>query len=106
MTKAIIDGAGIKNLSVLAKLSPDPSLTTALQDGVSSTLEYAKILSNVDTDQVIETNDITGLTNVLRDDVVDEARMFTQDEALSNALAKHDGYFVAEQALEQDSWST
>ncbi len=103
MTKAIIDGAGIKNLSTLAKLSPDPSLTSALQDGVSSTLEYAKILSGVDTDQVEATNDITGLTNVLRKDLVDESRMFTQDEALSNARAKHDGYFVAEQALEQDT---
>ncbi len=102
MTQAIIDNAGIKNLSTLAKLSPDPSLTSALQDGVSSTLEYAKILSGVDTDQIKATNDITGLTNVLRKDLVDESRMFTQDEALSNARAKHDGYFVAEQALEQD----
>ncbi len=106
MTQAIIDNAGIKNLSTLAKLSPDPSLTSALQDGVSSTLEYAKILSGVDTDQIKATNDITGLTNVLRKDLVDESRMFTQDEALSNARAKHDGYFVAEQALEQDWWST
>ena len=103
MTQAIIDDAGIKNLSILAKLTPDPSLTSALQDGVCSTLEYAKILSSVDTDQVKATNDITGLTNVLRDDVVDESRMFTQEEALANARSQHDGYFVAEQALEQDS---
>lgn len=104
MTQAIIDKTGINNLSTLAKLTPDQSLTTALQEGVTSTLEYAKILKSVNTDQVKVTNDITGLTNILRNDEVDNSRMFSQAEALSNARAQHEGYFVAEQALEQDLW--
>ena len=102
MTQAIIDKTGINNLSTLAKLKPDQSLTTALLEGVASTLEYAKILKSVDTDQVKATNDITGLTNILRNDVIDHSRMFSQAEALANAKEHHDGYFVAEQALEQD----
>lgn len=103
MTQAIINKTAINNLSALAKLTPDQSLAIALQEGVALTLEYAKILKSVNTDQVKATSDITGLTNVLRDDVVDKLRMFSQAEALANASSQYDGYFVAEHTLEQDS---
>lgn len=94
MTKQIIDDAEIKNLATLASLLPSPSLYPALQSGVEGTLEYAQILSTVNTDSTKELKDITGLTNVLRDDVVDESRMFSQKEALDNAPAAHEGYVV------------
>jgi Asp-tRNA(Asn)/Glu-tRNA(Gln) amidotransferase C subunit len=39
--------------------------------------------------------------NVLREDVVEEKRMFTQEEALSNAKKTHQGFFVVDQLIDQ-----
>lgn len=90
----------VTHLAKLAKLAPSPSLLPALQSGVETTLEYAKILSQVDVAHVDVTNDVTGLTNVLREDLVDSSRTFTQDEALANAPAKHNGFFMVDAILE------
>ena len=49
----------VKHLAKLANLSPTPSLIPALQSGVETTLEYAKILSKVDVSHVGVTNEIT-----------------------------------------------
>ncbi len=94
MTKQIINNTEIKNLATLAALSPSPTLYSALQSGVEGTLEYAQILSTVNTESTKELKDITGLTNVLREDTVDESRMFSQTEALANAPATQDGYVM------------
>jgi aspartyl/glutamyl-tRNA(Asn/Gln) amidotransferase C subunit len=90
----------VKHLAKLANLSPDPSLIPALQSGVETTLEYAKILGQVDVSHVGVTNEITGLTNVLRDDIVDDSRTFTQAEALANAGKSHNGFFMVDAILE------
>ncbi len=90
----------VKHLAKLANLSPDPSLIPALQSGVETTLEYAKILSKVDVSHVGVTNEITGLTNILREDVVDDSRTFSQAEALSNSASSHKGFFMVDAILE------
>lgn len=90
----------VKYLAKLANLSPASSLIEALDSGVESTLEYAKILETVDISQVDPTKEVSGLTNVLRDDVVDNSRTFTQDQALANAPAKYKGFFMVDAILE------
>lgn len=90
----------VKHLAKLANLSPSISLIPALQSGVETTLEYAKILGKVDVSHVGITNEITGLTNILREDVVDESRTFTQAEALSNSASNHKGFFMVDAILE------
>lgn len=96
----IINTAGIIHLAKLAKLTPPDSLLPALQSGVESTLEYAKVLSQVDVSDVVATNEITGLTNVLREDQVDDSRTFTQEQALQNAPSTHNGFFMVKAILE------
>lgn len=90
----------VKHLAKLANLSPTPSLIPALQSGVETTLEYAKILSKVDVSHVGVTSEITGLTNILRDDLVNDSQTFTQDQALANAPSKHNGFFMVDAILE------
>lgn len=90
----------VKYLAILANLSPAPALIKVLDSGVNSTLEYAKILGTVDVAHVDATKEVTGLTNVLRDDVVDSTRTFTQDQALANAPSKHNGFFMVPAILE------
>jgi aspartyl/glutamyl-tRNA(Asn/Gln) amidotransferase C subunit len=90
----------VTHLSKLANLSPNPSLIPVLQSGVETTLEYAKILGKVDVSRVGVTNEITGLTNILREDIVDESRTFTQVEALANSVKNHQGFFMVDAILE------
>lgn len=90
----------VKHLAKLANLSPSQSLIPALQSGVETTLEYAKILGQVDVSHVGVTNEITGLTNILREDSVDESRTFIQAEALANADKTYNGFFMVDAILE------
>lgn len=90
----------VKHLAKLANLSPSDTLISPLQSGVETTLEYAKILGQVDVSHVGVTNEITGLTNILRDDVVDDSRTFTPAEALANAPKSHKGFFMVDAILE------
>lgn len=90
----------VKHLAKLASLSPSPTLIPALDAGVETTLNYAKILETVDVSHVDVTNEITGLKNVLREDVIDESRMLSQDQALANAPKSHDGFFMVDAILE------
>lgn len=90
----------VKHLAKLANLSPAPSLISALDAGVNSTLEYAKILGSVDVSRVDPTKEVSGLTNVLRDDVIDDSRTFTQEQALANAPSEHNGFFMVPAILE------
>ncbi len=55
-------------------------------------IEFVATLSEVDTDGVEPTSQTTGLTNILREDVVKTDEALTQEEALSNTDG-HNGYF-------------
>ena len=90
----------VKHLSILANLSPSTEIVPALQVGIETTLEYAKILSEVDVSHVNVTNEITGLTNILREDKIDESRTLTQQQSLQNAPKSHKGYFMVDGVLE------
>ncbi len=55
-------------------------------------IEFVATLSEVDTENVEPTSQTTGLTNVLREDVIKTDEMLTEEQALSAADAKN-GYF-------------
>jgi aspartyl/glutamyl-tRNA(Asn/Gln) amidotransferase C subunit len=58
-------------------------------------------LRELDTNQTQPTHQVTGLENVWREDKVDKQKMFTQEEALENSKATHQGYFVVPRILEE-----
>ena len=74
----------------------------ALAQGFNTTMKVVDTLFSVDVKGVTPTSQVTGLENVFREDEIDGARMFTQEEALANAPRKHNGYFVVDQILEDD----
>ncbi len=89
----------------VAKLAQIPVTTTeekALEKAFDETLSVVNSLSQLDVSGVEPTHQVTGLTNVLREDIVDEQRMFTQEQALMNAKHTHNGYFVVPQLIDQD----
>lgn len=73
-----------------------------LARGFNTVLGVLDELQKIDTQGVEPTHQVTGLENVFREDVVDETRMFTQQEALANAPKTRDGYFEVDQVIDQD----
>ncbi len=63
---------------------------------LNSVLDYFGELDRVDTEGVEPTYHVLALSNVFREDEVNmPGKSLTQDEALSNAPKKQDGFFKA-----------
>lgn len=92
----------VKHISKLARIPISKQEEEELAKGFNKTLEVIDNLFKVNVKGVEPTHQVTGLENVLRDDKVDEKKILTQEQALSNAKNKHSGYFVVEQILNQD----
>lgn len=60
----------VLKLAQLARISLTDSEADAFTSELSAILEYVEQLSAVDTTGLMPTNQVTGLTNVMRDDVV------------------------------------
>jgi len=98
---AKITSDDVKHLASLAKLPISTERQNLLVDQIETTFEYIETAKKTDTKEVSETNQITGLTNVWREDEVDEERMFTQAQALANVPQVHDGFVMVRGVLEQ-----
>ena len=100
--KKIISKDLVEHIAKLAKIPVSEGEKKSLADGFNKTLTVIDELFKVDVIGVEPTHQVTGLENVLRDDVVDEKKMFSQEQALSNTKNKHNGYFVVDQILPND----
>lgn len=86
--------AGLANLTI-----PADKLEEATKQ-FGSVLAYVSNIQKVDTDAIGDIQ-AEASTNYCREDVVDDTRTFTQVEALSNAPAQHDGYFLVDSILSE-----
>lgn len=89
-------------MSKLAQIPISQPEEDEFSKGFSTTLDVVDKLFSVDVNNIEPTHQVTGLTNVLREDEVVEEKMLPQEEALKNAKDKHDGYFVVPQILADD----
>ncbi len=84
--KEVFHVAELSNLTLtdaeIAKFTPQ----------LDKIIEFVATLSEVDTEDVPPTSQTTGLTNVLREDVVKTDNSLTQEESLSNTEG-FNGYF-------------
>lgn len=96
---SVIDPKVVVHIAELANIPVTSEETVKLASGFTTTLGVVESLNRIDTTGVAVTNQVTGLENVLRDDVVTPARMFTQAQALQNAKRTHDGYIVVDQLI-------
>jgi aspartyl-tRNA(Asn)/glutamyl-tRNA(Gln) amidotransferase subunit C len=91
------------NISHVAKLAnlritKDEEVTFEAQ--LSSVLTYIERLNEVDTRDVEETSQVTGLENVLRKD--EALPSLSQEEALSQAEHTHNGFFAVKGVFDND----
>ena len=62
----------IQHIANLIKLEVDEKTSEAFSSQVSEILSYVDVLKELDTKDVIPTNQVTGLKNIFRDDIVEE----------------------------------
>lgn len=86
----------IKKIATLANLQIEH--TKVFEKQLSEVLSHIEKLNEADTQDILPTSQVTGLENVLRDDVV--ALSLPQNEALSNAKNISDGQFQVAGVLE------
>lgn len=92
----------VHHIAHLANIPVTADEEKKLADGFSTTLGVIDRLKKVNIKDVEPTHQVGGLVNVFRDDVVDTDRMFTQEQALTNAPQSHNGFFVVDQILDQE----
>ena len=90
----LITNDQVKHVAKLANLIIEEKDVAEFQIKLQSVLGYVKLIQEIQTDNVVATTQVTGLTNIFREDQVEEARMFTQAEALVNASESHQGFFM------------
>lgn len=92
MSKQSLTPDQVKHIASLAKLNLSEKDLARFQKDLSAILDLVNKLQEVDTSGVEPTSQVTGLTNVFREDVLTSS--LSQKDALSNAQTTHKGYFV------------
>lgn len=88
----------VKHVAHLARLDVSEEEAEMLTEQLSSIINYAEQLNELDTDGVEPTTHVLDLKNVLRKD--EPKDWITQEEALKNAPDKADGQFKVPSILE------
>ncbi|HOD01442.1 MAG TPA: Asp-tRNA(Asn)/Glu-tRNA(Gln) amidotransferase subunit GatC [bacterium] len=90
MSERTISKEEIRELAVLANLEISKE-EERLSEALSETLDYVKVLGELDTSGVGETFQITGLSNIFQDDSRSDS--LSKEEALFNAHSEVNGLF-------------
>lgn len=98
---AKIDKALTKHVARLANIPVKDEEAAKLSDAFRETFKVIDELKQLSVEDVEPSHQVTGLSNVMREDKVDEERMFSQKEALQNAPRAHNGFFVVPRILEK-----
>ncbi len=94
-----ITQADFASLVKQANLTLTPHETKTIRTQLDEALMAVKVLEELDTSQVAQATSASGLSNVLREDVV--TKCLTQAEALQNAPSVHQGYFMVPAIFEE-----
>ncbi len=88
----------VKHIAKLAELPLKDEEIKKLEGQLESTLEYIEQLNEVDTNNIEPTSQVTGLENVMREDIATES--LTQEQALSNSDQTFNGLFKVKGILD------
>ncbi len=89
----------VEHVAKLANLPLDEKHLQILGKQLTETLLYIDRLNEISTEDVEPTSQVTGLTNVTRDDTVSDS--LPQEEALENAPETYNGYIVVNAIFEE-----
>lgn len=89
----------VEHIAKLANLTLSAKEEAKLTSQLTQIVELISQLGKVVTKDVKETSQVTGLTNILREDKIQVERVLTQAQVLSNAKRSHNGYFVVDRIV-------
>lgn len=92
----------VKHIAQLANIPIDSGEEATLAQAFNDTLAVIDQLQQLDVSGVEPTHQVTGLENITRADAVEPDLMFSQSEALANAMHTHQGYFVVSRIIDHD----
>lgn len=90
----------VKHIAKLANIKVTDEEIPKFEKQLTDILDYVKKLDEADTSTVEPTSQVTGLENVLREDIAGTS--LSQEEALSNAKNKHNGMFAVKGIFENE----
>ena len=96
-----ITPADFAKLVKMTKLTLTDDEKKSIHAQLDEALKAIEVFDELDLTDVPPLSHPGELTNVMRDDIVKPS--FTQEEALSNAPASHNGYFMVPGVLEDQS---
>ncbi len=88
----------VSHVAKLANLELSKKEKEKFEKQLSSILSYVEKLNEVDTKDVLETSQVTGLENVTREDKIEPS--LSQEETLSNVKSKQNGQIKVKAILE------
>lgn len=88
----------VKKLSTLSALALSDEQVDAMRQELMQILDYFEMLNEVDTADVTPTYQVTGLTNVMREDVVSSTQL-PQEELLKNTPLTEQGLIKVPRVL-------
>jgi aspartyl-tRNA(Asn)/glutamyl-tRNA(Gln) amidotransferase subunit C len=91
--------AEVRRLAALANIGVTDQEAASLAVDLGQIVQYVEQLGESKTGQLPETDQVTGLKDVWRDDVVAPSPI-SQDELLSNAPLREGGYIKVRRVLE------
>jgi aspartyl-tRNA(Asn)/glutamyl-tRNA(Gln) amidotransferase subunit C len=91
----------VKTIKTLSRLKIDDKEEIFLTRQFNETLTVVDKLGEIETKGVKPTNQVTGLNNVFRKDLIDKDRILSQKEALGGSKNTHGGFFVVKAILNE-----
>jgi len=91
----------VAHIATLANIPVTEDEEKKLAEGFNQVMLVVDNLKKAHTEDIGPVHQVTDLSNVLREDMVDEDREFSQDEALRNAKRTYNGYFVTDQVIDK-----
>lgn len=89
----------IKHIAKLANLTLSTEEETKFAKQLEATLETVNELNQINTDDIEITSQVTGLENVMDQDIAQLS--LSQKDALANAKNTHNGFFIVKAILEE-----
>jgi len=90
----------VKHIAKLANLSLSNEEVKKFQGQLSETLNYIQVINELETEKTEPTNQVSGLSNIFRQDEIKPS--LSQAEALANAPFLADGFFKVKAILERN----
>lgn len=99
MAKKNLTTKDILHIAKLGNLTLTEKEIEIFKKQLSSVIEYISKLQEINTERVEPASQITGLTDVLREDKTDDKRTLTPDQALANTKSKEGSLFKVKAVL-------